>query len=98
MKLFSPLRPTSLFFRTFFKTLSSSYLQCANATVTPDNVDSTWSCLSFLVAYQVEFVSVVGMRRQGGIVIIAEKAFIEIHRSPSHTEKHAKVSEFDDEL
>lgn len=56
-------------------------LQFANAMATPDNAASTWSCLSFLVAYQVEFVSDVDMLRRVAIAITAERVSIEIQRS-----------------
>lgn len=42
---------------------------------------STWSCLSFLVAYLVEFVSDVDMLRPGETATTAEKDSIEIQRS-----------------
>lgn len=56
-------------------------LQFANAMATPDNAASTWNCSSFLVAYQVEFVSDVDMLRRVAIAITAERVSIEIQRS-----------------
>jgi hypothetical protein len=49
--------------------------------VTLDSAVSTWSYLSFLVAYLEEFVSDVDMQRQDETATTAERDSIEIQRS-----------------
>lgn len=65
--------------------------QPATATFTPEGVVSTWSSTNCRGGRAEESASTVATTRQVATATIARRATTETCRSPSHTEKPAKV-------
>jgi hypothetical protein len=63
-----------------------------NATITPENADSIWSCTSYQEKHREVCALTADMTQQADIAIIAEKVSIATQPNQLHTRKLVNVS------